>query len=66
MSQPTRSTGKKLTGQFFTPEERFDLSVFSPPSQFLPLCYFFGKGLKMICVIVELNQIKYHSEMAVL
>ena len=64
--------GYRCNGQFFpqsvfSPGERFDQSVFSPPSQFFPPMLFFRKRLENdICVIVQLNQIKYHSEIAVL
>ena len=59
--------GEKTDRSVFSPGERFDQSVFSPPSQFFPPMLFFRKRLENdICVIVQLNQIKYHSEIAVL
>ena len=59
--------GEKTDRSVFSPGERFDKSVFSPPSQFFPPMLFFRKRLENdICVIVQLNQIKYHSEIAVL
>ena len=59
--------GEKTDRSVFSPGERFDLSVFSPPSQFFPPMLFFRKRLENdICAIVQLNQIKYHPEIAVL
>ena len=67
MGRPILSPGKKLTGQFFPPGKDLTSQFFPHPVSFFPPCYFFGKGLKMIYyVIVQLNQIKYHSEIAVL
>ena len=36
--------------QFFPPGKDLTSQFFSPPSQFFPPCYFFGKGLKLIYV----------------
>ena len=62
-----RCNGQFFPQSVFSPRERFEKSVFSPPSQFFPPMLFFRKRLENnICVIVRLNQIKYHSEIAVL
>ena len=53
--QSVFSPGKDLTSQFF------------PTHSVFPPMLFFRKRLENdICVIVQLNQIKYHSEIAVL
>ena len=67
MGRPILSLGKKLTGQFLPPGKDLTSQFFPHPVSFFPPMLFFRKRLENdICVIVQLNQIKYHSEIAVL
>ena len=60
------SQGKELTGQFFPLGKDLTSQFFPHPVSFSPMLFFQKRLENDICVIVKLNQIKYHSEIAVL